>query len=325
MGDRMNIMSFLFEVTNRCNNDCSFCYNVWKENSAYPKKELTPNEVKILFDKVLLGIPTASIHLGGGEPLLRDDLEDIVSYFKSKKMGVSVSTNGVLLSEARAKSLVKAGVNRFEVTIVSADRNTHEEMCGNQGCYDKAQEAIVNARKFEVYTCIAFPATKRNIQDVSEVMDLCFALGAQEFGFYRFIPTGRGFINKEELSPGNDQINTALEILDKKAKEYGIKVTVGIPIEPCIIKKKLENMKLSFCTGGLSKFTIDCSGNLRLCEQSPEILGSLFENNFLSLALSKRVKNLVRFTKETCVDCGYKKLCRGGCRYLNRECECGVT
>lgn len=335
MGNITNWFSFLFEVTTRCNNDCVFCYNVWKEDSKYPRKELSINEIKTLFDKVLLGVPTSSIHLGGGEPLLRSDLEDIVSYFKSKKLSVSVSTNGVLLSEERAKSLVEAGVNRFEITLLSSNRVIHEEMCAHPGSYDKAQCAIINARKFKAYTSVAFVATKRNIDNVSDVMDICFALGAQEFGFYRFVPTGRGLVNKEELLPSQDQLNAALEILDKKAKDYAIKVNVGIPMEPCILRKKLENIKLSFCVGGLTKFTVDCSGNLRICEQSPEILGSLFENSFLSLALSKRVKSLIRFTpslekdsglergagftKEECVDCGYKKLCRGGCRYLNRE------
>ena len=85
-----------FECTYRCNMKCSFC-NVWKKNIF--KNEATTNDFKQrLYECWDLGCSVVSFT--GGEPLLRDDLEELME-FSSKKLGTftGLVTNGLLLDK----------------------------------------------------------------------------------------------------------------------------------------------------------------------------------------------------------------------------------
>lgn len=299
----MDLVGIAFEVIATCNSDCSFCYNVWKENSNYPHGQLSVEKIKELFDKVLRSVPTNSIYLTGGEPLLRKDLEDIVRYFVAKKVTVSVATNGVLLNERRAQSLVNAGVSQFEITLLSTDEETHNRLSGNPDGYRKACDAILNIKKLRRPLFIGFTATKENIEDAGNVMDLSFALCADGISVYRFVPTGKGLYNQNNLMPSISQINDALEILDGKSGQYKMKVYMGIPICANQLRKKLKNITMTNCQAGLTKFTIDYLGNLRLCEQNPNILGNLFEKDILSLVLSKEVREFRALARKANGDC----------------------
>jgi len=305
----LDLIGLAFEVTQKCNSDCAFCYNIWKEDKNYPVGQLSFEKITKLFDAVLPSVLTSSIYITGGEPLLRKDLEDIVQYFSSKKFTVAIATNGLLLSQNRAESLINAGVNQFEVTLLSANEKVHNRLSGTLDGFRKACEAIVNVKKMKQKIYVGFTATKENIQEAEDVMDLSFALCADGMSIYRFVPTGKGLHHGEKFMPSIAEINDALEILDDKSEKYKMDVFLGIPIAPNQLRRKLRRIKMTNCQAGLTKFTIDCLGNLRVCEQNPKILGNLFEENFLSLMLSKEARRFRALAKK------YK----GGCPLLFRK------
>jgi len=82
-----------------------------------------------------------SIFLSGGEPLLRDDLEDIVVYLKSKKFLLGFALTGASCAE-KNKSLIEAGVDQFEITLLGADPNIHNALSVALHHLNRACEAI---------------------------------------------------------------------------------------------------------------------------------------------------------------------------------------
>lgn len=82
---RPSIKHLILHVTNRCNMRCKHCF----VDFSGPKQELTLDEVKSVSEKLSNLI---WLDIGGGEPLLRDDLEEIISLFKFEE--VSIPTNG---------------------------------------------------------------------------------------------------------------------------------------------------------------------------------------------------------------------------------------
>ena len=312
----MSVLGFAFEVTQSCNCDCSFCYNVWKQNPRYPSGTLNLAQIKALFDIALVGVPVQSVFLSGGEPLLRDDLEEIVRYCKLRKLLVGVATNGLLLSQERAKALAEAGVDLFEVTLLSAQPKTHNELCHNEYSFERACAAITNALHCKVGVRVAFVATSLNIQGVGEVADFICTLGVREMGFYRFTPTGKGLANSARLLPTKEQLSAALNILDERSSRLKIKVSIGIPIEPCLLQKKPLHIPFTRCQAGKRKFTIDSVGNLRLCEQDSRILGNLFQQNVAMVLLKERIRSIRTPLPDKCRRCAQRYLCRGGCKFL---------
>lgn len=273
----------MFEVTQRCNNDCVYCYNVWKDDPGYPRGELSFAEIKKLFDKLTDEAGLNSLTLTGGEPLLHRDIEDIVSYFRSKKIEISLATNGTLLDEKKAESLVRAGLKSFEIPILSTDRSLHNSLSRNDA-YDKACEAITNLKAHAAVVTVVFVATKENISHFDDVAELAFALDADSLMIDRFLPGGEGKKHANRLEPGREELALLIKQANAAAQRYTLDVSLGIPLPPDIVDSaKFKNLKFCTCGAGKGKWAVDSLGNLRLCEQEPCVLGNLLSSQFSEL------------------------------------------
>jgi len=214
-----NLFNFSFEVTARCNLNCRFCYNVWKHDPHYPKGELNLEQIRSLFNKVLFGLPTETIHLTGGEPLVREDLEEIVHYFTQKRIYVAISTNGTLLTEKRLESLVQAGAKRFELTLLGPNSEVHGRACGDPENFNHICRAITAVRERNLFLRAAMTVTAENIDHAPQTALKAIELGAHEFILYRFVPTDGKINGQSALLPSRQQINSAVSKLDELASK----------------------------------------------------------------------------------------------------------
>jgi cyclic pyranopterin phosphate synthase len=110
-------------VTKRCNFGCVYCHDeglgpVRRPRSAHGE-EMTPVEVERLVE-VAREFGIRSVKFTGGEPLVRDDLEEIIGRTVDRIPDVSLTTNGSML-EARAETLRDAGLKRVNVSVDSID------------------------------------------------------------------------------------------------------------------------------------------------------------------------------------------------------------
>jgi GTP 3',8-cyclase len=110
-------------VTKRCNFGCVYCHDEGLGPVARPRaahgEEMTPAEVERLVC-VAREFGIRSVKFTGGEPLVREDLEEIVSRTVEQIPDVSLTTNGSML-EARAEALRDAGLKRVNVSVDSVD------------------------------------------------------------------------------------------------------------------------------------------------------------------------------------------------------------
>jgi MoaA/NifB/PqqE/SkfB family radical SAM enzyme len=280
MSEPVHIM---FEVTQRCNNNCIYCYNVWKADINYPAGELSLPEIKTLWDRLTDDIIVQSVTLTGGEPLMRRDIEDIASYLLSKRIKLSLATNGTLVDENRAKSLVNAGLKSFEIPLLSTDRDIHNSLSRNNA-YDKSCEAITNLKAHEAGVTAVFVATRLNIGHFNDVAELAFALGADAIMIDRFLLGGEGKNNQEELAPTNKELAELVEKAEKAAIKYKLEISLGIPMPRGLVdSSRFKKVKFGECGAGRGKWAIDPLGNLRLCEQEPSISGNLLTHDFIAL------------------------------------------
>jgi cyclic pyranopterin phosphate synthase len=112
------IKSLRMSITDRCNLNCIYCHN---EGSTGSTGEMSVETISNIVH-VAAGFGVNRLKLSGGEPLLRNDLEEILVSLPPLK-DVSLTTNGVLLKE-RAKSLKAAGLNRVNISVDSLNEGT---------------------------------------------------------------------------------------------------------------------------------------------------------------------------------------------------------
>ncbi|MCI4365376.1 MAG: GTP 3',8-cyclase MoaA [Thermoplasmata archaeon] len=119
-------------VTKRCNFTCVYCHDEGLGPVAKPKspheEEMSPLEVERLV-RVAREFDIRSVKFTGGEPLVRPDLEEIVSRTVRHVEDVSLTTNGSMLA-ARAESLRNAGLKRVNVSVDSLDPTAFHEIRG---------------------------------------------------------------------------------------------------------------------------------------------------------------------------------------------------
>src|SRR3972149_5713671 len=96
----------VWNVGQRCNLKCIHCYSQSRD-IEYPC-ELTTKEAKAMLDDIAdYGSPV--ILFSGGEPLMRTDLLELISYAKQKGLRAVISTNGTLITRDKANELKKFG------------------------------------------------------------------------------------------------------------------------------------------------------------------------------------------------------------------------
>lgn len=308
---------FVFEISPRCNLICAYCYNVWKApENTYPS-ELSLDEIGNLADSIEAAHPI-SVTLTGGEPLLRDDLCEIVSLFRKRGILVGIATNGILLDLHTAESLKEAGASWFEVSVTSVSGEGYRDLTGSDG-FETVKQAMLAAVSSGARLTVSHIITSRNSGDAGKVVDLAYAFRADAVALNRFVPGGTGLANRH-LLPTLDQLDSALKRASGKSlMSPGMTVYAALPVEDCLLQhSNYPGITFGSCICGAGKWAISPAGNLRVCEQSPRILGSLLESSFEELSRSHYVEEFRRSNRSTdCESCGSASACGGGCRFLS--------
>lgn len=315
--------SIIFEVTQRCNNECLFCYNVWyNDRISYPKGELSTEDTKKLLRKIIKDTHCKQITFTGGEPFLRKDLLELVAFVRSEGAIPTIISNGTLIDEETAKETISQGVTLFELPLLSSNRNVHNYL-SQRDSFDKVTDAIANIKLYGGMVVVVFVGTKKNIDDFKEMIELAIALGTNGIMFNRFNVGGRGVKYLDELLPTPEQVINALETAEEAIEKYGIDISCSIPIQPCIIDTtKFKKLHFGFCAAGTERsyYTVDPMGNLRMCNHTPSILGNLLEKSFSQLTRRSCIESFVEAIPETCKGCKLEKTCLGGCKAAAEAC-----
>ncbi len=137
-------------VTDRCNFRCAYCMPKEIYNSEYQffkKNEILSFEEIIRLSKIFSSLGTKKIRLTGGEPLLRKNIHVLIKYLKEIKniSDISMTTNGVLLSEKKAMLLKESGLNRLTVSLDTLNSENFSEISGSKYSPENVLEGINNA------------------------------------------------------------------------------------------------------------------------------------------------------------------------------------
>lgn len=178
----------VWNTTNRCNLECVHCYA-----GAGPEPrsdELSTAEGRrLLSDLTDYGVPV--VLFSGGEPLVRDDLPELVAHAADQGLRPVLSTNGTLLTRERARRLKDAGLAYAGVSVDGLpERN--DEFRGVDGAFDAAVEGIEACLDVGLKTGLRYTVTGENVDDLPGVVDLLRDVGVDRFCFYHLAYSGRG-------------------------------------------------------------------------------------------------------------------------------------
>jgi len=283
----INYRSLQIEPTNRCNLKCRVCWHTLGAPKGYG--DLSFDLFKTIFSQ-FDGIQDLNLQ-GLGEPFLSQDLLNMISHVKHKKVDVWLTSNlNIDIDEKFARSIVKSGLTKIRISIDASSEKEYGKI-KKRGSFKKVINAIrlINRIKSELssdFPILAFNtiAMKRNIKDLQNIIKLAHSLGIYEIALIPLVIFNKGIATKNESLDNN--IPLLREYTDgifKTAQDLGIKLEEGISAVVHPKEMGLKTNEKPKCTYGCF---VDCFGFLYPCCNVKYFLG-----NFRNENLSEMVNN----------------------------------
>jgi len=259
------------------------------------------------------------IILSGGEPLLRQDLNQIAAYAAQRGATVVLGTNGTLLTEGRIAGLKAAGVRGVAVSIDSLRPSYHDNFRHGRGALDDTLAALGRLRAQRLDFIIQTTATKGNRAELERIAQWSAEQGAVAFNCYFLVATGRG-AGMSDLAPADYEI--VLADLARWQRQYRGQMMVRAKCAPHFMRHvhaaDRDSPILNYetrCPCGTQYCRITPDGKLTPCPYLPEVAGDLRTHSFAEIWRSAPLFRALRegVLGGKCGACEYRKLC-GGCR-----------
>ena len=307
-----------FEVTRRCNRACAYCY----ASPAAGDRELTAARLDAILEHLLPQATPRGVTFIGGEPLLNAELPALVRRVAQLKVGVALSTNAMGLDRAKIDELVGAGITAFEVSYDSPDPATYERLTradrtGSNGDYlGRLQTTLTELVRSGVRVSVGAMMTRHNLGQLEELLQICFALGVGRVSLNQVAMVGAAR-NNPDLVPSDRELAAALEGVNATAAALGMRVGVGMPLEPCRLSlAHFPALEFERCHCGVDKWLLEPSGDVRVCELAPDAVGNVFRESWRDIATSAAVRHFRAYEpRAACGTCNDWSSCGGGCRF----------
>ena len=299
------------ELTYRCNHKCLFCSCPWESDENYSKEELSYAEWTNVIDTLMRnGVSTFT--LTGGEPLMRDDIKNIIDYILNKGASLNIISNGRKITDEFLDFIAERNLS---ICISIPGIETFVEHTGIDNV-DYVLSLFEKTRSKRIKATANIAVTKKNLPELYENIAYALIKGADYILLNRFLPGGRGLKNQEYLL-SKDETNQILDIAEEvlsKANKYG---HVGTELPLCAINNpdKYKHIRVSnLCSAAKGFCIIDPSGYLKVCNHSPIRICKYNELDTLKNNMYWNSFRLRDYIPDMCKDCDKLDRCDGGCR-----------
>jgi radical SAM protein with 4Fe4S-binding SPASM domain len=311
---------FQWHITNYCNLRCQHCY----QEDFSKAKDLDWSGLKRISDNILTAVQewnkTASIHLTGGEPLLKPEifllLEELDRKPNVKELGII--TNGLCIDDDMIKKLSSfPKLRKMKISLDGADAETNDSI-RSRGSFEKVIKNISVFRKKKRYEVILmFTVMKRNFESLLSLLELCQEIDVDGLMIERFIPWGRGRnITGEVLE--KDQWKEVVETLFDFFS-MGMGTDDVLPYQAFQVNFNRGELDLSGapCVIGADGLCIMPEGNVFPCRRFPISIGNLLNDLLTEIWERSEILEKLRRKENLKGKCGRcpAKDCRG-CRSL---------
>ena len=231
----INLHHIAFEITDRCNLDCAYCYNIWKTDNA-PHEHFNSYPKAIATLKKLFSIADVrSIAFTGGEPFLSERFTEAVLYCRMENKQVTVISNGTQGNSQAYKQLLKMGVGLFEFPIHSASESIHDNMVHVKGSWKKSTASVREVLKLGGTVVPVVVITKHNAAELGQTLDFIVSLGCRRIMLNRYNIGGKNYANPMEVSASASELRQAFSAANEKAMEQDLQLTSNVCSPVCLL------------------------------------------------------------------------------------------
>jgi MoaA/NifB/PqqE/SkfB family radical SAM enzyme len=262
-------VAMTFAVTYRCQCNCSHCSA--GDHLKSDIHELSTKEAKELIDESQdLGV--VIIAFTGGEPLLRKDIYELISYVNQNKAMPLLFTNGLLLTDENVERLAEAGLYSLFVSLDSPDLVEHDRLRGVPGLFETALQGMKKMKSKGVFVGISSYATRTGTSKglYKKMHQLAIELGVHNLLLFDCVPTGK-------------LLKDTSEVLTREQREEIYEYSAGVfknRIIPPISSQSWQNSLEAYlagigCLAGNIQYYVSAYGEVAPCDFAPLSFGNI--------------------------------------------------
>jgi pyrroloquinoline quinone biosynthesis protein E len=305
--------TLIAELTYRCPLRCPYCSNPVELDRH--SSELTTDEWQRVFAEAeSLGV--VQLHLTGGEPLLRRDLESLVARARALDLYTNLITSGVPLARERLSALHDAGLDHVQLSIQDAIPAESDRMAGLDS-FERKLEVAAWVKEERLPLTLNCVLHRDNLDRVEAIIALAERLGADRLELANTQYLGWALPNRAALLPSGEQLARASEIAAEAAERLTGRMVI------VFVKPDYWSAYPKACMDGWGRrfITVSPAGLVLPCHAAHTLPGLRFDS-VRDLPLDRiwrESEALNRFRgeewmPETCASCPRKTVDFGGCR-----------
>jgi len=303
----------LAELTYRCPLHCVFCYN--PVDFARQSDELsTADWLRVLREARAMG--AVQCGFSGGEPLLRDDLEELVAEARQLGYYTNLITSGVGLSDTRAAALKAAGLDHIQLSFQDSSRAINDLVTATK-TFELKQQVARTIKAYGWPMVINVVIHRLNIEHIGRIIEMAAALDAEYLELANTQYYSWAHLNRDQLLPTREQLIRAEQETDRWREKLGDKMRIFF------VSPDYHEAKPKKCVNGWGNIFLSIApdGTALPCHTARMLPGLTFPNvrdmGLKEIWFDSEGFNHYRGTgwmKEPCASCEDKEKDLGGCR-----------
>jgi radical SAM protein with 4Fe4S-binding SPASM domain len=303
-------------VTYRCNLHCDFCYV-----GDHRYNELGTNDVKRILFKIYHEAKVPSVSFTGGEPLLRSDIVELVSYASGIGLWTNLITNGTLLKKDLVEKLKQAGLSSAQVSIEGPDSHIHNQITGVRGSFEATKNGIASFQAAGIPVHTNTTISRHNIEYAEQIIVLAKQMGLSRISMNLLIPCGSA-LKRKDIWVSYSEIGRRVIELKHVAEDLGLKFLWYSPLPMCKFNPIAYGLGNKSCAAITGLLSIDPMGNIIPCSSWRKPVGSLLRQSFLDIWQSKGMQFYMNteYAPSECGGCMEFEMCKGACPLYWQAC-----
>lgn len=310
-----------WECTLRCNLHCKHCGSDCKKTAD--EQDMPADDFLRVIDSITPHVNPNKVNIiiTGGEPLMRNDLEEVGLALYDRGYPWGIVSNGLFLSRQRLDSLMASGLHAITISLDGFE-DEHNWMRGHPESFIRAEAAIKMlvqepSLAWDVVTCV----NGKNYPYLEELKNHLYSIGVRHWRIFTIFPVGRA-AQHPEFQLTDREFTGVLEFIKQIRKEGCMRLSYGCE---GFLGRYEGEVRDSFysCNAGVSVASVLVDGSISACPsiRSNFHQGNIYQDDFMDVWENRfqTFRDRQWMKKGVCGDCKLFRYCEGNGMHLHNE------
>ncbi|WP_110670540.1 pyrroloquinoline quinone biosynthesis protein PqqE [Salinicola halophilus] len=307
-------IGMLAELTHRCPLQCPYCSNPVELTRKRDELD-TETWQRVFAEAAELGV--LQVHLSGGEPAARPDLEALIAGCVDSGLYSNLITAGVNISRTRLEALADAGLDHVQLSIQGATAEVNDRIANLPGAFDKKRAFARDVTDVGLPLTLNSVIHRHNLHQIPDLVELALELGARRLEIAHAQYYGWALANRGALMPPREQVMEALALVEAARERLKGKLVIDAVVPDYYARLPKP------CMNGWGRQSLNVTPNGRVlpCHAAETIPGLEFwnvrEHALGEIWRDNPAFNAYRGTDwmpDACQSCDRREIDWGGCR-----------